>query len=62
MKLWKIQIIAARGVQGMQTSFTYTGMAASIETAISKMNRQTKKDSLCQVEIQNVEYVGLKEF
>ncbi len=62
MKLWKIQIIAARYIQGMRTSFTYTGTATSIETAISKMKRQAEKDGLYHIEIQNVEYIGLKEF
>ena len=64
MKLWKIEITAARYYRGVERPYTYTGTGTgtSIEIAQRKMRRQATRDNLKHVKIQSVECLGDKEF
>ena len=62
MKIWKIQIIAAKQPFDRLDQYCYTGTATTTEVAIRQMKRRAKKDKLWKIEIQSVEYIGPKEF
>ncbi len=62
MKLWKIAITASPYYQSPPRGYAYTGVATTAEIAIRQMKRVAKEDSLTDVKVQAVEFLGEKEF
>ena len=62
MKVWKILIRAAEKPCDRLFCFSYVGTATTAEIALRQVYRRAKKDGLWKIELESVEYIGLKEF